>query len=114
MARHREPFGMKFSPEPPYEILESAALPEKDMKKLKNFARFWELIMNRNTVPGLFPAGEPVFWPFMELSGKLLARFGRNWGIDRRDLVNAVSDCLSAGLPEGGPVSIPLAAHTAG
>jgi hypothetical protein len=28
----------------------------------------------------------------MELADRLLARFGRNWGIDRRDLLAALSE----------------------
>jgi hypothetical protein len=46
-------------------------------------------------VDRLFPPEAPVFAPFMELSDRLLARFGRNWGLDRRDLQAALS-----GLPD--------------
>jgi radical SAM superfamily enzyme YgiQ (UPF0313 family) len=92
MSRHTGPFGMRFNPLPPYEVLETAALPEADLDRLKNFARFWELIVNRHAfdaiVSRLFPPESPVFAPFMELSDRLLARFGRNWGLDRRELEN--------------------------
>ncbi|MDR2746617.1 MAG: cobalamin-dependent protein, partial [Treponema sp.] len=85
MARHTEPYGMIFSPAPPYEALSTAALPGPELDRIKNFARFWEILVNRRPFPELpiAPAGEKVFWRFMELSGRLLARFGRNWGIDR-------------------------------
>jgi hypothetical protein len=60
------------------------------MERIKNFARFWELIVNRNAFPDmagrLFPSDEPVFEKFMELSDRLLEHFGRNWGIDRKAL----------------------------
>jgi hypothetical protein len=83
-------FGMVYSPEPPYEVLETKALPRADLDRLKNFARFWELIMNRHgfeeITPTLFPPGRPVFASFMALSDRLLAHFGRNWGIPRQDL----------------------------
>jgi radical SAM superfamily enzyme YgiQ (UPF0313 family) len=83
---------MSHAPGPPYEALSTPALPRPDLDRIKNFARFWELIMNRGAFPdlALCPAGRPVFWGFMELSDRLLARFGRNWGIDRRELRAAI------------------------
>ncbi|MDR0388276.1 MAG: B12-binding domain-containing radical SAM protein [Treponema sp.] len=90
LARHGGAAGIRCSPEPPYEVLETAALCAPELDRIKNFARFWELIVNRGAFrelgPRLFPKGQPVFWSFMELSDRLLARFGRNWGIDRQEL----------------------------
>jgi hypothetical protein len=43
-------------------------------------------------VDRLFPPNTPVFAPFMEPSDRLLARFGRNWGLDRRDIQAALSE----------------------
>jgi hypothetical protein len=96
IGRHSEAFGMRYAPDPPYEVLETAALPAADLDRIKNFARFWELIVNRGVfgglVPALFPEGEPVFNRFMALSDRLLARFGRNWGIDRAELRTALEE----------------------
>jgi radical SAM superfamily enzyme YgiQ (UPF0313 family) len=90
IARHTAAHGMRYAAEPPYEVLSTAALPRAALDRVKNFARFWELIMNRNSFPDitarLFPPGVPVFQNFMELSDRLLVRFGRNWGIDRQEL----------------------------
>jgi len=88
---HREVFpGMKYSPMPPYEIIETDALSERDLNRIKNFARFWELLINRNPFPDLSarlaPPGENVFKRFMNLSQKILDEFGRNWGLDRKKL----------------------------
>jgi radical SAM superfamily enzyme YgiQ (UPF0313 family) len=83
IARHIEPFGMKFNPLPPYEIIETSDIPASGLDRIKNFARFWELIVNR----GLLDIGPaPVFDRFMALSDSLLARFGRNWGIAKDEL----------------------------
>jgi radical SAM superfamily enzyme YgiQ (UPF0313 family) len=86
--------GAVYSPEAPYEVRETGALSAGDLERVKNFARFWELIVNRGAfadlVPALFPPGEAVFDRFMALSDWLLGRFGRNWGIDRKDLREAV------------------------
>jgi len=87
IARHTAAFGMRYNPAPPYELLESAALPARDLDRLKNFARFWELIVNRGL---LHLDGSPVFDRFMSLSDSLFARFGRSWGIDKNTLQNSL------------------------
>ncbi|MCL2068220.1 MAG: DUF4080 domain-containing protein [Treponema sp.] len=84
ISRHSEKFGMHFSPAPPYEVVETASLSAGEVKRLKNFARFWELIVNRGMAE--LEAGKPVFSGFMALSDALLSHFGRNWGIDKNDL----------------------------
>ncbi|MDR3341215.1 MAG: DUF4080 domain-containing protein [Treponema sp.] len=90
IIRHSETFGMRYALEPPYEVLETAALSVRDLDRIKNFARFWELIVNRGAFadlgPVFFPEREAVFARFMNLSDWLLQRFGRNWGIDRKEL----------------------------
>jgi radical SAM superfamily enzyme YgiQ (UPF0313 family) len=100
IARHNETHKMRYSPEPPYEVIETGAFPEAELLRLKNFARFWELIVNRNPfpelLPGLAPPGEPVFDRFMNLSDKLLETLGRNWGIDRMELRTHLIDILGA------------------
>jgi radical SAM superfamily enzyme YgiQ (UPF0313 family) len=94
IIRHNETHRMRYAPDPPYEVLETAALPAAELNRIKNFARFWELILNRNAfpnmVPVLFPPEREIFAPFMELSDRLLKRFGRNWGIDRNELRQAL------------------------
>ena len=90
IARHSETHKMRYSPAPPYEVIETGALPAACLARLKNFARFWELIVNRNPFPDLLPAllppGEPVFERFMKLSDKLLESLGKNWGIEKAEL----------------------------
>jgi hypothetical protein len=96
IARHTESCGMRYSRRPPYEVMETSALPADALDRIKNFARFWERIVNRGNfpdlAPALFPAGEPVFRRFMELSDRLMKRFGRNWGIDRKALRQALEE----------------------
>jgi hypothetical protein len=94
IARHNGTFGMRYNSQPPYEVLETAALPARELDRIKNFARFWELVVNR----GLFnwqPSGPSPFLQFMALSDSLLERFGRNWGIDRNELRDAAEDFLA-------------------
>jgi radical SAM superfamily enzyme YgiQ (UPF0313 family) len=102
ILRHNGPAGMVYAPDPPYEVQETAALPRQDLDRIKNFARFWELIVNRGAfedlVPALLPEGEPVFRRFLALSDRLLEHFGRSWGIDRQDLRAALETEVS-GIP---------------
>ena len=90
MARHSPTHGMVYAAEPPYEVLETSVIPMAEMDRIKNFARFWEILINRNNFPDeisrLVPQGEAVFWRFMELSDQLLKHFGQNWGIERKEL----------------------------
>ena len=99
IARHNEAYKMKYYAAPPYEVIETGALSAAELDKIKNFARFWELIVNRAPFPDLtailLPAGNPVFDRFMDLSDKLLEHFGRNWGIDREDLKSYLCKALN-------------------
>ena len=92
ISRHSESFGMRYNPLPPYEVLETSAMTSGDLQRIKNFARFWELIINRGLVK--FTGNEPVFENFFALSNSLLARFGRNWGIGKDELREAVKSYL--------------------
>ena len=95
IARHSSAFGMRYNPSPPYEIIETAAFPARDLDRIKNFARFWELIINRALPVPFIIDGSPVFDRFMALSDSLLARFGRNWGIAKNELLEALLDNIS-------------------
>ena len=90
IARESEIFRIKYSAMPPYEVLETGALSAPELDRIKNFARLWELIVNRNPFPDLVihlaPPGENIFERFINLSDKILERFGRNWGLDRNEL----------------------------
>jgi radical SAM superfamily enzyme YgiQ (UPF0313 family) len=85
-SRSKE-FGIRFSKEPPYETLETSALPAYDLDRIKNFARFWELTINRGIGIDTINSGS-IFSHFMRISDQLLVHFKRNWGIDKKELQN--------------------------
>ena len=107
LAGLSEDYGMRYAPEPPYEVLETAALPREDLNRIKNFARFWELLVNRGRYPGIAAAltqgGLGIFEPFMALADWLLLHFRRNWGLDSKALEAALADygILNAGNSGG-------------
>jgi len=83
ISHHNKKFGMRYNSSPPYEIIETSAMNTTDLRRIKNFARFWEVIVNR----GLAEISEGcVFDKFMNVSDDLFACFGRNWGIDKNEL----------------------------
>jgi hypothetical protein len=91
ITRHTAAFGMRYNFSPPYEVMETDAMPSHDLDRIKNFARFWELIVNRGLV---HIDGSPVFDRFMSLSDSLLNHFGRNWGIAKDELREAVESII--------------------
>ncbi|MDR1836039.1 MAG: radical SAM protein [Treponema sp.] len=90
ISRHNETFAMRYNPLPPYEVMETSTISAGDLRRIKNFARFWELIINRGLIK--YRENKPVFENFMALSDSLFTRFKRNWGIDKNELLEAVND----------------------
>ena len=90
IARLSGEFAMRYSQSPPYEVIETSAMSAGDIARIKNFARFWELIVNRKIID--FSSDEPVFDKFLNLSSMLFNHFGRNWGIDRDELTQKTVD----------------------
>ena len=88
IVRHNEDFGMRYNLLPPYEIEETSSISTTDLRRIKNFARFWELIVNRSHIK---MKKELSFKKFIELSDALLINFGKNWGIDKKDLQNEIA-----------------------
>lgn len=92
IGRHDAEWGMAYSAEPPYEILENRLMDRATMDRIKRFARFWETIGNSGdfgrTLPLLF-RDEP-FEHFMRLSDWLYARLGRDHSIALREMVERV------------------------
>ena len=91
ISRHNEAFKMRYNSKPPYEIEETSSISAEDLQRLKNFAAFWERLVNRGL---LSVEGESVFEKFMALSDSLLAHFGKNWGIDKAELIKKATDDL--------------------
>jgi radical SAM superfamily enzyme YgiQ (UPF0313 family) len=83
IVRHDVEHGMVYSPEPPYEILKTAALDFATVQRLKRFARYWDMFANSgnfvSTMRHLISSSP--FAEVMALSDWLKARVGKQWGI---------------------------------
>jgi len=90
ISRHNDAFGMVYDSLPPYEVMETSAINAADLLRIKNFARFWEIIVNRKLAD--FNANKFNFEKFLALSDLLYAHFKKNWGIDKEELREAVNN----------------------
>ena len=94
ITRHDAAWGMVYSPQPPYEILQNRLIDFATMQRLRRFARYWDLIGNS----GNFTATLPLFWTdgaspfdeFLRFSDWFHAREGRRHGIALARLQEAV------------------------
>lgn len=108
IARHDEPWGMVYSPEPPYEILCNSVIDFPTMQRLRRFARSWDLLANS----GNFVRTLPRFWqgssegmeqaspgsPFeavMHWSDWVYARLGRVHQISLTELLEQIFGYLT-------------------
>jgi len=102
IVRHDDAWQMKYSPTPPYEILQNKLIDFAAMQRLRRFARYWDLVANSGnfvrTTPLLWegearkgeapaeprsaarPPSSP-FAAFLSFSDWLYERVGRNHGI---------------------------------
>jgi radical SAM superfamily enzyme YgiQ (UPF0313 family) len=77
IARHDREWSMVYSPQPPYEILQTKLIDFFTMQRLRRFTRYWDLIANSGnfieTTPLLWRDGLP-FQGFMRFSDWLYAQ----------------------------------------
>jgi len=72
IARHTGAFGMRYNPDPPYNVLATDRIGFPDMQRVNRFARYWEMVGNSGRFRGALPliVGAPG-------SGPHFARFMR-------------------------------------
>ncbi|MEJ1297835.1 MAG: DUF4080 domain-containing protein [Candidatus Sedimenticola sp. (ex Thyasira tokunagai)] len=70
IIRYSDAYGMRYNPNPPYDILQSSCIDFATMQRLTRFTRYWEMIANSGRFKKSLPAilGESPFKRFMQLS----------------------------------------------
>ncbi|HEY0633742.1 MAG TPA: DUF4080 domain-containing protein [Gammaproteobacteria bacterium] len=98
IARHTQPFQLRFSPHPPYEILATDRISFADMRRLVRFARYWDLIGNSGRFTTILPLllGDRPFQRFMAFSDWLHATAQQT----HRFALERLFDFLQQGLLE--------------
>jgi radical SAM superfamily enzyme YgiQ (UPF0313 family) len=101
IARHDRQWQMVYSPNPPYEILQTGCIDFPTMQRLRRFSRYWDLVANSGnfvqTLPLIWGEGSP-FASFMRFSDWLYAETGVTHGLSLHRLANAVFDYLTGEL----------------
>jgi len=83
IARHAESHGLRFNPDPPYNLLASNALDFATMQRLTRFARCWELVANSGRFTRTLPLllQQEPFARFLAWSDWLYAQTGKTGAI---------------------------------
>ena len=97
IVRHDHEWAMVYSPEPPYEILQTKLVDFFTMQRLRRFARYWDLIGNSGnfveTTPLLWREGSP-FQGFIRFSDWLYAQTRQTHSIALQRLRDLVARYL--------------------
>ena len=79
IARHTERYGMRYNPDPPYNVLATDRISFADMQRVARFARYWEIVGNSGRFHRALPLmlrGAP-FERFMDFSDWLFGQTGK-------------------------------------
>jgi hypothetical protein len=99
ISRHDDEWGMIYSANPPYEILQNKLIPFAEMQRLRRFAKYWDLVGNSGnfveTTPLLWSENNAPFAAFLELSDWLFARVRRTDTIALLRLVQMLFEFLT-------------------
>jgi radical SAM superfamily enzyme YgiQ (UPF0313 family) len=90
IIRHIDAYQMKFSDEPPYEVLSTRDISFLDLQRMERFARYWDLVANSGNFAStralIWEAPATPFSGFMEWSEWLYAQVGRRASIELKSL----------------------------
>jgi hypothetical protein len=83
IARHTEAFGLRFNPQPPYNVLATDRIDFDTMQRLGRFARYWDLIANSGRFVRTLPLllGDSPFARFLAFADALYAATGTTQAI---------------------------------
>jgi hypothetical protein len=96
IARHTDAYGIRYSPDAPYEVLATDRITFADMQRIARFARYWERVGNSarfGRALALMLDGEP-FSRFMRFSDWLYAQTGKTHDIALERLYEHMHDFL--------------------
>jgi hypothetical protein len=92
IARHEHGGGLRFDPQPPYEVLATGAMTTEELTAVKLMARVHDLVVNSGRMPRLaaLASAQQPFDRLMALSRHLFGRFGRLHSIPLETLFDGV------------------------
>ncbi|MDW8262358.1 MAG: DUF4080 domain-containing protein [Phycisphaerales bacterium] len=97
IVRHDREWGMVYSPNAPYEVLQTRLIPFDQMQRMRRFSRYWDLIANSGnfvaTLPLLWGDGSPFQW-FLRFSDWLYQTTGQTHAIALNSLAERLFQFL--------------------
>lgn len=96
IIRHTEPFNYRYSPEPPFSVMENKDIPFDEMNHMKRLAKYWDLIINSGRfkhTQSLLLEDKP-FENMSELTSWLFSKLGRSHSIRLEKLFELVHEYL--------------------
>jgi radical SAM superfamily enzyme YgiQ (UPF0313 family) len=83
IARHTQAFGLRFNPQPPYNVLATDRIGFADMQRLARFSRYWDLVANSGRFARTLPLllGTAPFANFLACADAIHAATGRTHAI---------------------------------
>ncbi|HQW82432.1 MAG: DUF4080 domain-containing protein [Rhodanobacteraceae bacterium] len=90
IARHTAAHGLRFNPEPPYNILATDVIDFATMQRLSRFSRYWDIVANsgRYTQTSPLILGNAPFRHFLALSDWLYAKTNQTHALAHERLVH--------------------------
>ncbi|MFZ1391873.1 MAG: DUF4080 domain-containing protein [Dokdonella sp.] len=96
IARHTVDHGLRFNPDPPYNILATHAIDFATMQRLSRFSRYWDIVANSGRYPRTLVAllGDDPFAHFLAFSDWLYANTGQTHALAQERLVHLLHEFL--------------------
>ena len=98
IARHDETASMRYSRVPPYEVLQTAAMPFADIQRMKRFARYWDVVANSGNWPNTLAIvleGESAFAQFLTFADAIHTTARATHGIAMHKLAELMFEWLT-------------------
>jgi radical SAM superfamily enzyme YgiQ (UPF0313 family) len=104
IARHTIDYGLRFNPDPPYNILATDAIDFATMQRLSRFSRYWDIVANSGRYVRTLPLllADAPFARFLAFSDWLYARTGQTHALAQERLVHLLHEhlCESGRSPQ--------------
>lgn len=98
IVRHDQQWGMIYSANAPYEVLQTGCIDFATMQRLRRFSRYWDLVSNSGnfvqTAPLIWSEGS-AFARFLEFADWLFGRIGRSHAIALHRLAQMLFEYLT-------------------
>ncbi|MBV1909594.1 MAG: B12-binding domain-containing radical SAM protein [Kangiellaceae bacterium] len=102
LIRHTEKFDLRFSPEPPYNILSNNTVDFFTMQRVNRFARYWDMIGNSGRFSFSLPLllADSPFDNFLKLTDWLFEQTGQTHKINLKRLYELIAQACEKLIPE--------------